>query len=75
MGLAGMAGAGGGRCRALLLICLAAQSLLPAAADVQRRDGKLGSATDPGFLEDHHASAGDDNIRDLVHALNRGYGS
>ena len=65
MGLAGMAGAGGGRCRALLLICLAAQSLLPAAADVQRRDGKLGSATDPGFLEDHHASAGDDNINSL----------
>ena len=57
------------------LLALLVGTLLPAAADVQRRDGKLGSATDPGFLEDHHASAGDDNIRDLVHALNRGYGS
>ena len=51
MGLAGLADAGGGRCRALLLLCLAVHSLLPAAAGVQRRDGKLGSVTDPGFPE------------------------
>ena len=51
MGLAGLADAGGGRCRALLLLCLAVHSLLPAAAGVQRRDGKLGSVTNPGFPE------------------------